>query len=339
MKGRSVVAAADLTGPEKAAVVMLALGEEASQPLWRSFDEDEMREVTRAISTLGAVAAEVVEELLFEFAGRLSTAAPITGSLDSARKFLQGVLPDDKVSSILDDLKGPAGKTMWEKLANVNERVLSGYLKNEHPQTIAVILSRIRPDHAARVIAALPGMLGEEVIGRLLTLGHVQPEALEQIEKTLRTEFMASLSRSEDRDPAEAVAEIFNHFDRQTEKRHISALEMKNPAAAARIKALMFTFEDLLRLDAKDMQILLRHLDKSALAAAIKGAEESVRRHFLGAMSERAANILKDDIEILGPLRMREIDSAQSKIVETARALAERGEIFLSKTGDEELVY
>ncbi len=339
MKGKSIASSADLSGPEKAAVVMLALGQETSQPLWRSFDEDELREVTLAISNLGAVTAEVVEELLFEFVGRLSTAGPITGSLDSARRFLQGVLPDDKVASILDDVQGPAGKTMWDKLANVNERVLSGYLKNEHPQTIAVILSRITPDHAARVIAALPGMLGEEVIGRLLSLGHVQKEALDQIERTLRTEFMATLSRQEDRDPAEAVAEIFNHFDRQTERRHMSALEMKNPAAAVRIKSLMFVFEDLLRLDAKDMQVLLRHLDKSALAAALKGATEDVRRHFLNNMSERAGNFLRDDIDILGPLRLREIDAAQAKIVETARTLADQGEIHFSKTSDEEFVY
>jgi len=221
----------------------------------------------------------------------------------------------------------------------VNERVLSAYLKNEHPQTVAVIVSRIRPDHAAKVIAALPGMLGEEVIGRLLTLGHVQQEALDQIEKTLRTEFMATLSHGEDRDPACAVAEIFNHFDRQAERRHMSALEMKNPSAAAKVRSMMFVFEDLLALDAKDMQVLLRHLDKSSLAAALKGANDDVKRHFFANMSERAANLLRDDVDILGPLRLREIDAAQSKIVETARSLADQGAIHLSKSGDEELVY
>lgn len=339
MKARTVVAASDLTGPQKAAVVMLALGEDASQPLWRSFDEDELREVTLAITTLGAVTSEVVEELLFEFVGRLSNAGPITGSLDSARRLLQGVLPDDKVALILDEARGPAGKTMWDKLGNVNERVLSGYLKNEHPQTVAVIVSRIKPEHAARVLAALPELLGEEVINRLLTLGPVQKDALDQIEKTLRTEFISTLARGVDRDPAAAVAEIFNHFERSVERRRMSALERKNPGAAAKIKAMMFVFEDLVRLDSKDMQTLLRRIDKSELAVALKGAGDEVKTHFFKSMSERAASILRDDIDILGPMRLRDIDAAQARIVETARALTDDGEIYFSKTSDEEVIY
>ncbi len=338
MKGKTVSSVEDLSGPEKAAVVMLAVGEEASQPLWRSFDEDELREVTLAISTLGAVTAEVVEEILFEFVGRLSNAGPITGSLDSARRFLEGVLPADKAAAILDDVKGPAGKTMWDKLANVNERVLSGYLKNEHPQTIAVILSRIAPDHAARVLSALPDLLAEEVINRLLTLGPVQKEALDQIEKTLRTEFISTLSRNQDRDPAEGVAAIFNHFERSVEKRCMESLERKNASAAARIKALMFVFEDLLRLDLKDMQTLLRRIDKASLSIALKGAGDEVKGHFFKSMSERAGAILRDDMEILGAVRLRDIDAAQAKIMETARALADQGEIYLSKNPAEEVV-
>lgn len=339
MKSGTITAALDLTGAEKAAVVMLALGEETSQPIWRSFDEDELREVTLAISNLGSVTAEVVEELLYEFVANLSSTGSITGSIDSARRFLKNVLPEEKVASILEDIRGPAGRTMWDKLANVNERVLSGYLKNEHPQTVAVILSRIKAEHAAKVISALPDMFGEEVINRLLTLGPVQKDVLDQIEQTLRTEFMAALSRGQDRDPYEAMAEIFNNFDRQTERRYISALETKNPAAAEKIKSLMFVFEDLQRLDGQDIQVLLRHIDKSVLATALKGATEEVKNHFFSNMSERAAHILRDDIDILGPVRMREVDIAQSKIVEIAKALGDEGEIFLSKTSDDELVY
>lgn len=339
MRAKTAANASELTGAEKAAVVMLALGEETSQPLWRAFDEDELREVTLAISNLGSVTADVVEELLFEFVSSLSSTGSITGSMESARRFLQNVLPEDKVAAILEDVRGPAGKTMWDKLANVNERVLAGYLKNEHPQTIAVILSRIRPEHAAKVIGALPDLIGEEVINRLLTLGPVQKDVLDQIERTLRTEFMAALSRGQDRDPYEAMAEIFNQFDRQTERRYIAVLELKNPSAAARIKALMFVFEDLARLDGQDIQILLRHLDKSDLATALKGADDAVKALFFGNMSARAANILRDDIDVMGPARQREIDAAQTKVVEVAKRLADEGEIFLSKSDEDELVY
>ncbi len=328
-----------LSGAERAAVVMLAIGEDASKPLWASLDEDELREVTLAISKLGSVTSDVVEELLHEFVQSLSSVGAVMGSVDSARRLLENVLPEDKVSSILEEIKGPAGKTMWDKLANVNERVLASYLKNEHPQTIAVILSRIKPEHAAKVIGVLPDMLGEEVINRMLTLGPVQKDVLDQIEQTLRTEFMAALSRGEDKDPYEAMAEIFNNFDRATERRFIDALDRKNSAAAEKIKSLMFVFEDLMRLDGQDMQVLLRFVDKSVLAKALKGANEDVRRHFFLNMSERAANILRDDIDIMGPTRLREIDAAQSKVVEIAKGLAEEGEIFLAKSNEEELVY
>jgi len=324
-----ILSAEDLSGPERVAVVILALGEDASKPIWTGFDEDELRDVTRAIATLGSVAPHIVEGLLADF----------VGSAASAKRMLSKILPADKAASMLEELKGPAGKTMWDKLANVNERVLSSYLQNEHPQTIAVILSRINSDHAARVISSMPELLGEEVIGRMLTLGPVQQDVVDQIEKTLRTEFMSNLSRTPEKDPFESMAEIFNHFDRSTERRFIDALEQKNPTAAERIRSLMFVFEDLLNLDDQDIQILLRYLDKSDLALALKGAKDDVTSLFFRNMSERASNILRDDISIMGPVRLREVDSAQQKIVEAAKRLADQGEIFLSRAADEELVY
>lgn len=339
MIAKPVITADDLSGAERAAVVMLALGEEASKPLWASFDEDELREVTRAISTLGAVGSEIVEGLIYEFVMNLSSTGAITGSTASAQRFLRNVLPAERAESILEDIKGPAGKTMWDKLANVNERVLSGYLRNEHPQTVAVILSRIRAEHAAKVIGALPPLFAEEVIGRMLNLGPVQKEVLDQIEVTLRTEFMAALSRAPERDPFESMAEIFNAFERATERRFMEALEMKNPAAADRIRSLMFVFEDLVRLDAQDMQTLMRFVDKSDLALALKGAKEHVAAHFFANMSERASSILRDDIEIMGPVRLKDVDQAQRKIVEIAKKLADDDQIVMSKSDDEELVY
>ncbi|MEL6371927.1 MAG: flagellar motor switch protein FliG [Pseudomonadota bacterium] len=329
----------DLKGAERAAVVMLALGEEASRPLWESLDEDELRELTRAISTLGTVRAEVVEDLLLGFVDNLASTGAIMGSTASAQRMLRSILPADKANLILEDIKGPAGKTMWDKLSNVNERVLCGYLSSEHPQTIAVILARISPDQAARVLSGLPDLLAEEVVARMLNLGPVQKEVLEQIEQTLRTEFMATLSRGVERDRHEAMAEIFNNFDRHTERRFLEVLDQKNPSASERIRTLMFVFEDLVRLSSPDMQTLIRHVDKSDLAMALKGAAPEVAQSFYDNMSDRASKILRDDIDIMGPVRLREVDTAQQGIVDQARKLAEEGEIFLSKTSDEELVY
>ena len=339
MSARAITEPDQLSGAERAAVVMLALGEENGKPLWESFDEDELRELSLAITNLGSVTAEVVESLLFDFVKNLSSTGTVIGSVDSARRFLKNILPDDRVDTILEDIKGPAGRTMWDKLANVNERTLAGYLRNEHPQTVAVILSRIKPEHAAKVIAALPERDAEEVMNRMLALGPVQKEVLDRIEQTLKTEFMASLARTPEKDAYEAMAEIFNNFDRATERRFMETLDAKNPSAAERIKSLMFVFEDLARLEGVDVQTLIRHIDKSVLALALKGADETMKTLFFSNMSERAATILKDDIDIMGPVRVREVDQAQQQIVATAKRLAEDGEIYLSKNNDDEVIY
>lgn len=328
-----------LSGAERAAVVMLALGEENGRPLWESFEEDELRELSLAITNLGAVTSEVVESLLFDFVKNLSATGSITGSMDSARRFLKNILPDDRVDTILEDIKGPAGRTMWDKLANVNERTLAGYLRNEHPQTVAVILSRIKAEHAAKVIAALPERDAEEIMNRMLALGPVQKEVLDRIEQTLRTEFITSLARTPEKDTFEAMAEIFNNFDRSSERKFMELMESKNPSAAERIKSLMFVFEDLARLESGDIQVLLRHIDKSVLATALKGANETMQSLFFSNMSERAAHILRDDIDIMGPVRLREVDQAQQNIVTLAKRLAEDGEIYLSKNNDDEVIY
>ena len=339
MSAQTISSPDQLSGAERAAVVMLALGEESARPLWETFDEDELRELSLAITNLGSVTAEVVESLLFDFVRNLSSTGSITGSAHSARRFLKNILPADRVDTILEDIKGPAGRTMWDKLANVNERTLAGYLRNEHPQTVAVILSRIKAEHAARVIAALPERTAEEVMNRMLALGPVQKDVLDRIEQTLRTEFIASLGRTPEKDPHESMAEIFNNFDRPSERRFMDILTTKNPSAAEKIKALMFVFEDLLRVDSSDIQLLLRHVDKSDLAKAIKGADEAMQTLFFSNMSERAATILRDDIDIMGPIRVREVDQAQQNIVTIAKRLAEEGEIYLSKNSDDEVIY
>ena len=274
---RSISNPMELSGAERAAVVMLALGDDGGKALWECFDDEELRELTLAISNLGSVSPDVVENLLIEFVQNLSSTGAITGSVDSARRFLNSVMPQDKAALLLEDIRGPAGKTMWEKLANVDERVLANYLRNEHPQTISVILSRIKSDHAAKVLAELPDTLGEEIVNRMLGLGPVQQDIIDEIESTLRTEFISALSQEPERNTHEAMAEIFNHLDRQNERRFLETLELKNPIAAEKIKALMFVFEDLARLNGTDVQVLIRHVDKSVLALALKGANDTIR--------------------------------------------------------------
>src|SRR3984957_9124606 len=329
-----------LSGPKRAAVLMLALGEQYGGKVWSLLDDDEVRELSMVMSTLGTVEADIVEDLLLEFVSRMSASGALMGTFDGTERLLQLYLPPERVTGIMDEIRGPAGRNMWEKLSNVQEEVLANYLKNKYPQTIAVVLSKLKPEHAARVLAILPEDLALDVVGRMLKMEAVQKEVIERVEQTLRTEFMSNLSQTRRRDAHEVMAEIFNNFDRQTETRFMTSLEDDNRESAERIKALMFTFDDLVRLDTGSAQTLMRHIDKDKLAVALKGASEPVREFFLGNMSTRAAKMLLDDMQALGPVRLKDVDDAQAQLVNLAKDLAAKGEIMIAKSrGDEELVY
>jgi flagellar motor switch protein FliG len=329
-----------LSGPERAAVLMLALGEQYGGKIFSLLDDDELREISIVMSSLGMIEAEEVEQLLLEFVGRMSASGALLGNYDAAERLLQQYLPKERVGGIMDEIRGPAGRNMWEKLANVQEEVLANYLKNEYPQTVAVVLSKLRPEHAARVLAILPEDFALDVVNRMLKMESVQKDVIERVEQTLRTEFMSNLSQTRRRDLHEVMAEIFNNFDRQTETRFITALEEENREAAERIKALMFTFDDLIKLDAGSAQTLMRNIDKDKLAVALKGAGEPVREFFFKNMSTRAAKMLIEDMQALGPVRLRDVDEAQSLLVNIAKDLAAKGEILISKSrGDEELIF
>src|SRR5215216_1925976 len=329
-----------LSGPKRAAILMLALGEQYGGKVWSLLDDDEVRELSIHMSTLGTVEADIVEDLLLEFVSRMSASGALMGTFDATERLLQQYLPSERVTGIMDEIRGPAGRNMWEKLSNVQEEVLANYLKNEYPQTIAVVLSKLRAEHAAKVLAILPEDIALDVVNRMLKMETVQKEVLERVEQTLRTEFMSSLSQTRRRDAHEVMAEIFNNFDRQTETRFITSLEEQNREAAERIKTLMFTFDDLIKLDAGSAQTLMRHVDKDKLAVALKGATDTVRQFFLGNMSTRAAKMLVDDMQAMGPVRLRDVDEAQALLVNLAKDLAAKGEIMISKSGaDEELIY
>ena len=333
-------ASAPLPGPKRAAILMLALGEQYGGKIWSLLDDDEVRELSAVMSTLGTIEPEVVEDLLLEFVSRMSASGALMGNYDATERLLQRYLPADRVSGIMEEIRGPAGRNMWEKLSNVQEEVLANYLKNEYPQTTAVVLSKLKPEHAAKVLAILPDDMALDVINRMLRMESVQKEVVESLERTLRTEFMSNLSQTRRRDAHEVMAEIFNNFDRQTETRFITSLEDDNRDAAERIKALMFTFDDLVKLDAGSAQTLMRNIDRDKLAIALKSANEDVRGFFLGNMSSRAGKMLLDDMGALGPVRLRDVDEAQALLVNLAKDLAAKGEIVLTKNrADDELVY
>ena len=330
-----------LTGPEKAAILMLALGEDHTARLFEHMDDEEILEISQTMSTLGKVGPNVVERLFVDFAEQMTSTNALVGTQDSTERLLNKAgLDKSKIDQIMEEIRGPAGRTMWEKLGNVNEEILATFLQKEYPQTVSVVLSKVATDHAARVLALLPENFALEVIHRMLRMEAVQKDILDEVEKTLRTEFMTNLARTQRRDSHELIAEIFNSMDRAAEARFMDQLEKSAPDSAEKIRSLMFTFEDLAKLDPTAIQTLIRAVDKDKLPTALKGATETLRDLFFSNMSERAAKIMKEDMAAMGPVRLKDVEESQQYVVNVAKDLEARGEITISSGSEEdELIY
>jgi flagellar motor switch protein FliG len=282
------------SGAEKAAIILMALGEDAKK-LWQVMDEDEIKEVSQAMASLGMVPSAVVEALVIEFINRLSGAGSVMGSVEQTQRMLLQILPKEKVDTLMEEIRGPAGRNIWDKLANVHESVLASYLKNEYPQTVAVVLAKIRPEHAAKVLAELPQDFAAECIMRMLAMEPVQREILEKVETTLRTEFMSNLARTSKRDSHELMADIFNNFDRQTESRFMGASKAKaTRAPTASRRCVCLCYSQLIPAACN----VARAVDKSDLALG-PGASDTLRNLF-SPTCPSARKLLKDEMASMG---------------------------------------
>lgn len=330
---------AGVTGAQKAAILLLALGEDTSSQLFSGMHESEIREISSAMATIGTIPAETVETVCNEFSKSFASSDTLVGTFETTERMLRKALPGDRVNQIMEEIRGPAGRTMWDKLGNVPENVLANYLRNEYPQTVAVILSRLQPAHTARVLALLPEDFAVDVMMRMLHMENVQRDVIDSLETTLRSEFIASLARSSKQDSHEVLAEIFNNFDRRVEGQFMNALERRNLEDAERVKALMFTFDDIKRLPREAVIRALRDIPREKLPLALKGASEEVRSLFLSSMTARAGKILEDEITAMGPVRLKDVDAAQAEIVATIKELSNQGEIDINPaSGNNELI-
>lgn len=322
-------------GIEKAAIMMLSLPNELALKIFSMLDADEIREVSAIMMNLGAIKSMYVDATMVDFVNEMSSTGSLVGSVDSTERLLAAALSQEKADSIMEEIRGPAGRTLWDKLNNVSEELLASFLKNEYPQTVAVVLSRIKPINASRILTLLPDGFSMEVVQRMLNMETVRKEIMVTVEDTLRHEFMSNLARGTKRDTHELVAEIFNNFDRSNEARFMRSLEEKNVEAAERIRSLMFTFDDLAKLDNAGIQTLLRSVDKQKLVLALKGSSEHIKSLFLSNMSERASKLMEDDIKQLGMVRLRDVEESQSAIVLVAKNLAAQNLIFIASGKDD----
>jgi len=332
---------AKLTGIERASIIVMSISEDNATKLFSLMHDDEIKDISHCMSGLGTVSAEVVEQLFFDFSNSVSETLSFVGNLDNTEKLLEKALGKERVDGIMEDIRGPAGRNTWDKLGNVSEEILASYLKTEYPQTVALIVSKLKPGHSAKVLSMLPEDFTFEVMLRMLEMDNVKKEVLDNVEKALRAEFISTIAKTQKLDNDEMMAEIFNNFDRNSETKFMNMLEDSSPDSAEKIKNLMFTFEDLIKTDAQGIQALLRVADKTKLTIALKGSSEEVRDMFVKNMSTRASKIMLDEMEAMGPVRLREVDEAQTEIIVQAKDLINSGEMVISQgEGDEdELVY
>lgn len=327
---------ADFNGLERAAMLLLIAGNDHARFIIDKLDMDEIKSVTQKMSSLGRITSIEIEQILRDFMKAMGAGAGVVGSYNTTKQFLEKVLDEENASLVMKDIGGPPGRDIWMKLANIDEPILAEYLKSEYPQTIAVILSKLRTDKAARVMTHLPKETTFEAITRMLQLESVQEEILTDVEDALRAEFSSKDPSKKTKDQHEVLAEIFNNFDRSSEETFLGMLEEKNKDSAEIIRSLMFTFDDMIKFDGSTIQIVLRNIDNTKLGLALKGVKDELRDLFLKNMSERAAKILREDMETMGPVRIRDVEEAQSGIIVAAKKLLDSGEISLPSEGDDE---
>jgi flagellar motor switch protein FliG len=331
-------ATAPIPGPVRAAILLLALGEESGSAIWQSLNDEEARLVSSIMAKLGAVKQETLLRVAADFM-RQVTSSQLTGGPERTEKILLGALPRPQARSIIDDIKTPENPTLWQKLSLAKPDQLADYLSKEYPQTIAVVLSKLTPDQSAKVLSLLPSAMATDLIDRMLRMEPVSDEVLKGIEMSLEEGFVTPPPLPGRRDPMDHVAQIFNAFDKKYEGRFLAALDATNRAAAQQLRALMFSFDELAKMDATSAQTLLRSVEREQMVKALKGATKAVREFFFAQMSQRAARSFQEDMEILGPVRLREVDEAQRAIVNLAKDLASKGELVLAtNANDDEMI-
>lgn len=317
------------TGAERAALVLLALGETHGAAIWSEFDDDEIAALGQAMARLGPVEQQHVAAALTLFSSELSSASGFIGSAAGAEALIARVLPEPRAAAVVGRLRRPSGPGLWEQLARLDDAVIAAYLSREHAQTVALVLSKLPSERAAAILAALGPDAAIPALSRLARLDDADGLALGALEQTLAEGLIAPHSGPGKSDPALRIASIFDAVDQREAARLIGLWGASEAEVAGRVRELMFTFEDFLLTPPAALQILLRELDRDVLALALKGASEEVRAHFLDQMSARAARMMEDQIATRGPVRRKEIAGAQGRIVAAARELEKAGELSL----------
>ncbi|MEI4472013.1 flagellar motor switch protein FliG [Frigidibacter sp. MR17.24] len=329
----------DLTGMEKAAIVFLCLGQARGSKLMQQLEEQEIQSISLAMAALGSVTPEMAERVMSQFVSGMADGGGIFGSQSATERMLAGFLPQEKVAGIMAEIRAPlSGRNVWDTFNQLNEHVIAGFLKDEHDQTAAAILSKVKADVAAKVLPLLGPERMAEVTGRMLDIDTLPRHVLEDIETVLEKDFLGAVTHRTGPDTQQRMADLFNKMDSAVFEQLSQHLEVRAPESFSEIKKKMFTFDDLARLDANSLARVMRAAEGNALPLALRGAKKEVRDVFLGALPARSREMLLDEMNTMGAVRAKEVQGAQVTLVEAAMELARQDVITLPMTDDDMLV-
>ncbi|SFE85341.1 flagellar motor switch protein FliG [Sulfitobacter brevis] len=326
-----------MSGAQKSAILFLCLGEERGGALMQQLDVTEIRHITTAISTMGEIDASIVEEILSEFDAKISHQGGVVGSIEAARGLLKEFLPEDRVAEILHEINGNTVDNVWKDLSDLNEKQLVEFLAKEHNQTIAVILTRIRPEAAAKVLPMLGTDRAPDVIERIMQMDNLPVDTIQSIENTLREDVLARANRSAEARIESQLVSIFNNLDEDLFARISKELEQRQPEQFKAIQQKMFVFDDLIKFKENMLGKVMREVSGNTLPLALRGAKKEVREYFLNSLPQRSRGMLQDEMSSMGPVKARDVKEAQSKLVEAALRLIADGAVTLPESDEDML--
>jgi flagellar motor switch protein FliG len=329
-----------LTGEQKAAALLITLGPELAAKVYQHLKEETVEQVTLQIANLRRISPDEKDTVMQEVLNIAAAQEYISqGGVEYAHEILEKALGANKAMEIINRLQGSLQMTPFDYIKRTDPQQLLNFIQSEHPQTIALILAHLTPDHAAIILGALPAEIQVDVATRIAILDRAAPDVVMEIERVLERRISSIFTQEfTAAGGVRALAEVLNRADRSTEKAIMEKLEEQNPELAEEVKRLMFVFDDLINLDNRTIQQVLREVDAKDLALALKGAKEEVKEHLLKNMSSRAKAMILEDMEVMGPVRLKHAEEAQQKIVNVVRQLEEMGEIVVARGGEEEVM-
>lgn len=326
----------ELTGRKKAAILLLALGPDIASSVYRNLSDREIEQITFEIANITSVPSEVNNEVIEEFYHTAMAKQYIGhGGVSTAREILERALGPGRAMEILERLQGVLTGKPFDFLKHVDITQLATFVQNEHPQTIALIMAHLNPEQSARIMIALPSETQQEVALRIANMERTTPEIVADVERILEQKLANVLSQElSSAGGVEALAEMLNNLDQSASKKLLENLENENAELASEVKKRMFTFDDIVMLDDRSLQRMLRTVDMKDLTIALKGASEAVRGQVFSNLSSRAAQMLQDDMESLGPVRVQQVEDCQQKIINALRRLEEEGEVQIHRSNE-----